>query len=904
MVLGETPPGRDCRSEIFPRLRPHPTVFKEEEGHRKSQDSSFSEQNFHCSQKRFHGGETNSRSFPPQHIHKAAPLQDANSKGDKTDSPQRLLDDLVRSKRRLLARSSLSLKKTLLRFSLGRSKLAIQSDALRLERSSSHLHQDHSRSGKDYGKGRNLVSSLPGRPTHHRRNKGGMPLQDSKSYRHSNLPRVDSQREEVPSLTSSEVHLARSSLRSFRPFSGDSSGDPDFFPIPPNSDSFLSVHLSEGDHETTGSRELDQPSRPHSQTDSTENPEDSQIPQRSGLRHSYNPEYSNEVEHLQMDKGYPYPTVPRLSCSQHSHSDGCLPGGLGLPSNQELLLREIRQDCSILNKCPGNPDSLVLPSNGKGKGSSDPDHDGQHFSNLSSQEEYFPVLPPFSDFRTHLEESNSLPLDPLHLTHSGLLQHHRRSAFTSGRTSLGMVTVTAGLQEDPQTVPTAPGGSFCNQIEQPTTDVCLPLPGRRRGSSGCTSNAVGQMETPLHLPSYELNREGHSKDVGLPHRDISLSYTRLSQQTMVHVSDPQEHPFVQHGSHTSTSSSRQTDIPISTHKASRVDTIKNSFKKRFPKCDAIDLMLEDLSENTLRDYDHKWKTFMLFLEEENIPHEEVVVDYALNFLKKLFFKDNLKPSTIIKYKTALATPLLAKFNINIKIPEATKLLNAMKRTRPERPSKDPHWNLNKVLKFIDEEIPDSPSLSLLLRKTAFLLLLATGMRVSELHACLRTKDCCTFTEDNFLQIGHHYLFLAKNEKPDKRWSPRIVKPLLMEDGSPSKLCPVSSLRSYLNRTSNFKKGRIFRSTGLRSKELTKHQLSTEICKLILSADPGTKAKVHDIRSYASSCALASTMITPTELAQAIGWSSPATFYKFYRTAIEPLSREISWPGPDPRIRRP
>ena len=84
--------------------------------------------------------------------------------------------------------------------------------------------------------------------------------------------------------------------------------------------------------------------------------------------------------------------------------------------------------------------------------------------------------------------------------------------------------------------------------------------------------------------------------------------------------------------------------------------------------------------------------------------------------------------------------------------------------------------------------------------------------------------------------------------------------------------------------------------------MSKSQLSTEICKLIVQADPGTKAKVHDIRSYASSTALAFTMITPSELADAIGWSSPETFFKFYRKAIEPLTREVSLPGPDPRGR--
>ena len=314
-------------------------------------------------------------------------------------------------------------------------------------------------------------------------------------------------------------------------------------------------------------------------------------------------------------------------------------------------------------------------------------------------------------------------------------------------------------------------------------------------------------------------------------------------------------------------------------------------------------MLEELSENTLKDYEHKWKSFLKYLKEEKISQKEVIVDYVLNFLKKLFTKYNLKPGTILKYKTALTNPLMAKFKIDIKIPEATSLMNAMKRARPDKILKEPHWNLNKVLKFIDEELPVSLSLQQLLRKTAFLLLLATGMRVSELHACLRTKDCCIFTEDNYLKIGHHHLFLAKNEKPDKRWALRVVKPLYLQDGSISKLCPVSSLRTYLDRTSEFRKGRLFRSTAKKSKELTKKQLSTEICKLIVRADPDTKANVHDIRSYASSCALAYTMITPSELAQSIGWSSPATFFRFYRTAIEPLSREVSLPGPDPRIRR-
>ena len=76
----------------------------------------------------------------------------------------------------------------------------------------------------------------------------------------------------------------------------------------------------------------------------------------------------------------------------------------------------------------------------------------------------------------------------------------------------------------------------------------------------------------------------------------------------------------------------------------------------------------------------------------------------------------------------------------------------------------------------------------------------------------------------------------------------------------------------------------------------------EVCRIILKADPQTKAKVHDVRKYAASCAFAHTMLTPTELSESIGWSGPATFFKYYRTAIEPLTREVSLPGPDPQDR--
>ena len=302
-------------------------------------------------------------------------------------------------------------------------------------------------------------------------------------------------------------------------------------------------------------------------------------------------------------------------------------------------------------------------------------------------------------------------------------------------------------------------------------------------------------------------------------------------------------------------------------------------------------------DSTLRDYEQKWKAFVVFLQREKV--RKVHYTHFINFLKELFDK-GLKPGTVNKYRSAIKKPAWELFKIDTNDSDRDDLIRGMYQERPNIRSEDPQWNLNKVLSYIDEEMTGFLSEKDLLAKTAFLLLLASGMRISELHACMRTRDCCKFTEENFLELCHHPNFLAKNERPDKRWKHKVIKPLKKRNGRSSNLCPVASLRSYLHRTPRIKTGRLFISAGKDRKPLTKFQLSTEVCKLILRADPGTRARVHDVRKYAASCSLATTMITPSELSEAIGWSSPVSFFRFYRTAIEPLSREISLPGLDPR----
>ena len=85
----------------------------------------------------------------------------------------------------------------------------------------------------------------------------------------------------------------------------------------------------------------------------------------------------------------------------------------------------------------------------------------------------------------------------------------------------------------------------------------------------------------------------------------------------------------------------------------------------------------------------------------------------------------------------------------------------------------PGWKLSTVLDFLERD-HQPPSEIMKMRKAAFLLLLATGWRISELHACARNNELCRFTENNTLLIRPHPLFLAKNELR-KRMTFREIK---------------------------------------------------------------------------------------------------------------------------------
>ena len=355
------------------------------------------------------------------------------------------------------------------------------------------------------------------------------------------------------------------------------------------------------------------------------------------------------------------------------------------------------------------------------------------------------------------------------------------------------------------------------------------------------ATAIDALSTPWerwsHLnlyPPTPLSSKALAKLIHTPFFRAS-SNSRVTNKTMVYGTPTAQSSFNPSGNSSDSDSGRQASNSPTFYQTSRLDTIKRTFDARFPDCPrVVDLLLNNNKPSTKGDYERKWHFFCSYLKERNIPKEAISLKYTLKFFAYLFDEKGLKSTTVGHYRSALAVPLKLQYNIDLNDDGVTKLLWGMSLELPSSPNMTPAWCLNKVLTHIDV-LPEEMNLELSLQKSAFLLLLATGWRISELQACVRDTAFCQLRDDSTLVIRPHPSFLAKNESPEERWQHTTI-PLLLQGGSPSHLCPVKALQNYIRLTSSVKSGNLFlhHKTG---KPLSIKQLSTAVCKLILQADP-------------------------------------------------------------------
>ena len=212
----------------------------------------------------------------------------------------------------------------------------------------------------------------------------------------------------------------------------------------------------------------------------------------------------------------------------------------------------------------------------------------------------------------------------------------------------------------------------------------------------------------------------------------------------------------------------------------------------------------------------------------------------------------------------------------------------------------PKWNLSLVLNMLMHE-PYEPVYSISLKhltfKTCFLLSLASCARVSELHA-ISFQLLSHNPSWTKVWLQPHLHFLAKNQRSrevheQRSFLIRCLCDFVGPDLPDRKLCPIRSLRMYLQKTNTRRTQHKFRSLFItlrqgRSKEISKsafsHWLRTVIRDAHVSASDHqvsvARATPHEVRAIGASLAFQRSLSLANIMSTCM-WRSNSCFTSFY-----------------------
>ena len=286
-----------------------------------------------------------------------------------------------------------------------------------------------------------------------------------------------------------------------------------------------------------------------------------------------------------------------------------------------------------------------------------------------------------------------------------------------------------------------------------------------------------------------------------------------------------------------------------------------------------------------------------------------------DFLLYLFQEKHLQPSTIDGYRTAISDKI-GNGRVNIgKDENLTRLLDSFHRDKPKGRRGVPSWNLSLVLHQLTKP-PFEPlrkaSLKHLTFKTVFLLALGSGKRRSEIHAWVHRN--IRHQEDwSNVSLYPSPSFISKNHLAKE--GPGCVAPVIIPALAPTldkslkdrTLCPVKSLRYYLDKTKDLRSDKELVFVSFRKsfkKDIVPATVSSWIKQTIglcyqLSDEQSQnlhQVRAHDVRAFAASKAFQGG-VPLDQILSACHWKSHNTFTQFYLKDVAWADSELYHLGP-------
>ena len=857
-----------------------------EKGDKESKIPKISGQSVLCSEEKYGQKEGNFRSFPFKPIHSVRQVSDANCFTGTNPTTPWGRNMLHRSYRCVLAYSNRSESVLLPWLQVGKEGVLLQSYAIRAQHCAENFHKVRSQSGTTTSVSGGLSGGVSGRLADLGKLQSRMYKGNPKGSRFPTVIGVSDQCGKITPSTRVEIPMARASvgsrLTSIMPTSQQKAGDcqisQEVCPIPCRISSGTRTGLRSATVRVCNrsypesSLEGHQSNLAISGEQTFERPQIASTP----FAQKTTPALDEGVLPVQIGKS---PTSTPLNC----HSYRCLSGRLGGSFRKESSSGDVvKQIPELSHQCSGGNGGVVgsqASASKPGKPCSvDP---RQHGSDACTEQGGFKVTEGQPCHVGNIQLSKKEKVALVSMPYRGSQECDSRLPISDGTAGDRMVPRPELLQLGHATGSESPNRSVCHISKQSADQICITNTRPAGNRDGRALSRMESMGVNLPLPSIQSPHESPQQTKIFQGSD-SLSGTVLAEEQLVSSSNGAGTQTEEIPSALSESSCANADCVryILDHKGIDFMGFLTFAAQRRYKIEPINIIFSESYKRlgTNRQYDSHFRKFTQFIWK----HKPKVMDVnlSLTFFRTLL-ESGLAANTVNCVRSSLVKIFAYAFDINLNGVHFINLSRACAALNPPDRPEMISWSINKVLRLASDTAREPGNYQTLLRRTLFLIALASGARISELEALSREKGSVRFLKTGEVLLTPHKAFLAKNEQPQDRWHPWKIVPLPQDES----LCPVKALRDYISHTNYWKDGRLFQREG--GGILTTKGVRQQILYFIKEAEPDSIPKGHDVRKVATSLNFFNFMNFQL-LKHYIHWKSPGVFVKHYFKEIDRL----------------
>eukprot|EP00111_Clytia_hemisphaerica_P012654 TCONS_00037227-protein len=335
---------------------------------------------------------------------------------------------------------------------------------------------------------------------------------------------------------------------------------------------------------------------------------------------------------------------------------------------------------------------------------------------------------------------------------------------------------------------------LCIKDNEKTTSLHVPKSRPRVVSNKFSLPELGKIPLPVStlLPNGQGFKD-HQETINSKSASNSSALARTTLVSSVAINvDSRTCPVTSEKKHTSESHAKTTPVSLKPHPTTcGVSSIREQLQKQGFSESASSIMVQARRESTTCAYKTPWRKWVLWCGGKQVDPFEAPVNVVVEFLTELYH-EGYEYRTINVYRSAISAYHHPVNGIRVgQTKEVCLLLSGIDNLRPPTPKYNVIWEVEDVLNCLrdlgkDQELTNKD----LTLKTVMLMALTAIKRCSDLH----------IFDTRYMAVGENKIVFKLSQKPKGfRKKGKSPKPVCFI-ASGVRLCPVSTIKSYIDRT--------------------------------------------------------------------------------------------------------